>query len=51
MWVHRLALGTWEGTPTRTLFGKGFKLVLLTSWVSLLNKLALSMVWGTLHSE
>ena len=29
-WVHRLALGTWEGTPSGTLFGKRFKLVLLT---------------------
>jgi hypothetical protein len=51
IWVHRLALGTWEGTSTGTLFVKGFKLVLLTSWVSLLNKLTLSVVWWTLYSE
>jgi hypothetical protein len=41
--VHRLALGIWERTSTGTLFGKGFKLVLLTSWISLLNKLTLSV--------
>jgi hypothetical protein len=51
IWVHRLALGIWERTSTDTLFGKGFKLVLLTSWISLLNKLTLSVVWRTLHSE
>ena len=50
-WVHRSLLGTWEGTFTVTLFGKGSKLVLLTSWVSLLNNLTLSVGWRTLHSE
>ena len=46
-----LLLGTQEGTSTIMLFGKGSKLVLLTSWASLLNNLTLSMVWQALHSE
>jgi len=33
------------------LFGNGYRLALLTSWVSLLNNLTLSVVWWTLRRE